>query len=262
MHKELRKRAASSIFPSPGGLSDLTRAVGREYSVRWGLGVFQMELLARGRDCDVFDAGAGRVLRRYRDNRYLVERESKVMAYARSQGCPVPEVLDAQGCDLLLERVDGPTMAADLMARPWLLRRHARLLASIHAAVHSIAGPDWLDRPFGIGDSLLHLDLHPENVLIVGAEAVVIDWTNAAVGPAEADVLDTWLVVSAVRPSGTRIEAAFVGKAQAALAGTFRRAAEVKKDQSVLSLVARRRLADPNITSAERLRVQRLCGRG
>lgn len=219
-----------------------------------------MDLLARGRDCDVFEAGAGRVLRRYRDEGFSVERESKVMAYARSQGCPVPEVLDAQGCDLLMERVDGPTMAADLMARPWMLRRHARLLASIHATVHSIAAPEWLDRPFGTGDSLLHLDLHPENVLIVGKEAVVIDWTNAAAGPAEGDVLDTWLVVSAVRPSGSRIEAAVIGKAQTTLANMFRRAANVKTDRSLLPLVAQRRLADPNITSAEQHRVRRLCG--
>lgn len=219
-----------------------------------------MDLLARGRDCDVFDAGAGRVLRRYRRDGSSVERESKAMVYARSRGCPVPEVLDAHGRDLLMERVDGPTMAADPMARPWMLRRHARLLASVHATVHSVAGPEWLDRPFGAGGSLLHLDLHPENLLIVGSEVVVIDWTNAAVGPADADVLDTWLVVSAVRPSGSGLQAAIIGRAQSSLANMFRRAANMKEDQPLLRLVAQRRLADRNMTSSERHRMVRLCG--
>lgn len=77
-----------------------------------------MELLARGRDCDVIDAGGGGVLRRHRDADRAVEREAAAMAYARSRGCPRPEVLDAQGCDLLPERPDGPTMPAGTPAGP------------------------------------------------------------------------------------------------------------------------------------------------
>jgi tRNA A-37 threonylcarbamoyl transferase component Bud32 len=102
--------------------------------------------------------------------------EVAIMRYARDRGYPVPEIHDASGSDLVLERVDGEEMARDILGRPWRLRRHARTLAELHRRLHAIAPPLWLR---GDGNELAHCDLHPRNVLLGSRGPMVIDWANA-----------------------------------------------------------------------------------
>ncbi len=218
-----------------------------------------MQLIAAGRDADVYAVAPGRVLRRYRDHGKSAEHEAAVMAYARASGLPVPEVYDVDGPDLVLERVDGPTMTAALVSRPWTLPRQAKVLARLHRAVHEVPAPEWLDRRIGAGGALLHLDLHPENVLLTAAGPVIIDWTNAARGAAEVDVADTWLVLSAGRLSGPRWKAATVRAAQGTFARLFRRAAGLDLG-TALPVAATRRLVDRNLSEPERRRIRRLAG--
>lgn len=221
-----------------------------------------MQLLGEGRDADVFALDGGRVLRRYRDPARSAEREARVMAAARAAGVPVPEVFDVDGPDLVMERVEGPTMAAALVRRPWTLAAQAQVLAGVHRAVHAVPAPDWLPAPFGAsGGALLHLDLHPENVLLTAAGPVVIDWTNAARGPAAADVADAWLVISVAGMPGGRLQAAVVGAAQGTFARLFRRAAGLDLT-AVLPEAAERRLADRNLGDRERHRIERIVRRG
>jgi hypothetical protein len=101
---------------------------------------------------------------------------------AGEHGVPVPQVFDATGPDIVMEKVDGPTMLADVARCPWRLFRHAEILARVHRQVHAAPGPDWLRAPFGYGDTLLHLDLHPINVLLSPRGPVVIDWQGAGRG--------------------------------------------------------------------------------
>lgn len=156
--------------------------------------------IARGRSADVYALGRDRVLRRYRDPAADCAAEAEVMRYAAARGYPVPTVHDAEGPDLVLELVRGPTMLADLGRRPWRLWRHAATLASLHDSLHAIAAPSWA-RPSGwTGDRLLHLDLHPDNVVLTTKGPVVIDWPNARRGPAELDVAYTWMVLAAATP--------------------------------------------------------------
>lgn len=218
-----------------------------------------MERIAAGRDADVFAVAPGRVLRRYRDRGKSAELEAGVMAHARAAGLPVPEVVDVDGPDLVLERVEGPTMAAALVRRPWTMARHARVLAELHGRVQAVPAPAWLDRQVGTGTALLHLDLHPENVLLTRSGPVVIDWTNAARGPAEVDVADAWLVMSAGSMPGGRLQAAVVGAAQGTFARLFRRAAGLDLG-AALEVAATRRLADRNMDVRERQRIRRLAG--
>lgn len=224
-----------------------------------------MQLVGAGRDADVFALGSGRVLRRYRRPQLSAEREARVMVHAREAGLPVPEVFDAEGPDLVMERVDGPTMAAALVRRPWTLAAQARVLAGLHGAVHGVPAPGWLDGvplddPSVAGTALLHLDLHPENVLLSAEGPVVIDWSNAARGAAEVDVADAWLVMSVARPSGGRAQAAVVAAAQGTFARLFLRAAGVEPGPG-LAAAATRRLADPNLGAWERHRIGRLARR-
>lgn len=150
-----------------------------------GACIARLPLLARGRDADVFDRGDGLVLRRYR-GRDVPEREVAVMRYARGHGYPVPEVIEVAGPDLVLERVDGPTMQDVLGTDASKIPEIAAQLAELHHRLHRIAAPERL-RPVGDGDRLLHLDLHPRNVILSTRGPVVIDWANAARGPAALD---------------------------------------------------------------------------
>ena len=218
-----------------------------------------MQHLGAGRDADVFALDDDRVLRRYRDAGRSAEREAAVMVHARSAGLPVPEVFDVDGADLVLERVAGPTMTSALARRPWTLAAQARVLAGLHRAVHEVPAPDWLPALGDGGTALLHLDLHPDNVLVGARGPVVIDWTNAARGPAEVDVADAWLVISTGSVPGSRLQAAVVGTAQGTFARLFRRAAGLDL-ASALPAAASRRLADRNLNDRERQRIRRLAG--
>ncbi len=87
----------------------------------------------------------------------------------------------------MLEKLDGPEMQAVL--RPTVERRpQRRILAELHRRLHEIPPTPGLATRFGEPRSLLHLDLHPRNVLMTSRGPVVIDWANAANGPGEADV--------------------------------------------------------------------------
>src|SRR5450432_1213985 len=132
------------------------------------------QLIGSGRAADVYDAGHGRVLRRYRASHDAVP-EAELMKYLYAAGFPVPEVYQADGRDLVMERLGGTDMLADLTRRPWLAGRHGRTLASLHDRLHEIDAPAGLRQAFTGGSQVLHLDLHPGNVMLTDRGPVVID---------------------------------------------------------------------------------------
>ena len=155
-------------------------------------------LIASGRDSDIFAYGHDLVVRRSRRGRSM-EREANVMRYVAAHGYPAPRVEDvrAGGTELVMERVDGPTMLEALSKDTSSVLRHAETLAAHHRQLHEIAAPDWLDRVLDDDGYLVHLDLHPLNVIISSRGPVLIDWTNARSGAGAADVAATWLVLAA-----------------------------------------------------------------
>lgn len=166
-------------------------------------------LLASGRAADVFDVGDGRVLRRYRDRSsggdLDASLEARVMAYVRERGYPVPRVHDVDGTDLVMDRIDGPTMLESLEASPWKVVWYARVLARLQRQLARIAAPEWMlansadsQRP----QSVLHLDLHPMNVIMSSKGPVVIDWTNAAGGPGGFDGALTYVEIMTFATEG------------------------------------------------------------
>jgi len=87
-------------------------------------------------------------------------------------------------------------MLADLGSRPWRVRPHARTLARLHDRLHQIEAPPGVPGAFGPGNRLLHLDLHPGNVMLTARGPVVIDWTNARAGAPGADVAMAYLIMA------------------------------------------------------------------
>jgi aminoglycoside phosphotransferase (APT) family kinase protein len=201
-----------------------------------------------GRASRIYDLGDGTVLRRTNVPEDL-DREALVMRHARARGYPVPRVVDVRPDALVLERVDGPTMLADLRRRTWRLRRHVLTLAALQRRLHTIDAPLEL-APAGEGSKLIHLDFHPDNVLLSPAGPVVIDWTNARRGEPALDVAMTWVIAAT---SG-----GLLGRSFAAL---YLRDQDLERVRAALPLAAERRLADPNVTDAERARVRRLAAR-
>jgi aminoglycoside phosphotransferase (APT) family kinase protein len=207
-----------------------------------------VKLIAAGRASEVFDLGDGRVLRRFRAGGDA-EREALVMEYARDHRYPVPGVLDVTSDSLVLDRVEGPTMLEELRKRPWTIRRNALLLARLHEQLHEIDAPPGLSA-LGSGDRLVHLDLHPDNVILSPRGPYVIDWTNARRGDPPLDVAMTWAIV---RASGGTFGRLFLRS----FLPHFDRGEVVR----ALPTAAELRIADVNVTDRERRTVRRLVQR-
>ena len=203
------------------------------------------QLIAEGRASEILDLGGGRVLRRFKGGGNP-QREVLVMRHAREHGYPVPEVFEVAADSLVIERIEGPTMLEALLAAPATLEANTRLLVRLHDELHRIEAPEGL-AAFGEGDRLLHLDLHPANVILSPAGPVVIDWANARRGPALLDIVYTWIIVAT--SSGA-------GRLGRELVDHF--LAHFDRDELLpfVPLAAEHRLADENVLDEERARIR------
>ncbi|HLI01049.1 MAG TPA: phosphotransferase [Acidimicrobiales bacterium] len=126
-------------------------------------------------------------------------RRELAASAAAGAAVPVPRVLDVVDLDppgevsaALLQWVPGrPAGNLDGVDR----RRAAaigRVCGEIHAALATVPAPGGLrsaDGQAAPNDRLLHLDLHPFNILLDDRDQVsgVVDWANCAAGPPELD---------------------------------------------------------------------------
>lgn len=209
--------------------------------------------LASGREADVFALDDRRVLRRYR-RETDTRSEAAAMEYVGGLGYPVPEVHSAEGSEMVLERLDGKTMVQAFMAGELTVEEGAAIIAGLLARLHEL--PPW-PRDAEIGHhsglfpgvqpvSVLHLDLHPENVLLTSRGPVVIDWCNARLGEADLDTGVSALIMASVAIDGTHpaagISGAFVDALLPRLPGDPAR---------LLDLVVAYRRDNPTLTVGE-----------
>jgi aminoglycoside phosphotransferase (APT) family kinase protein len=146
----------------------------------------------------------------------------------------------------------GRGRAADIYAR------HARLLAHLHARLHQIAAPAGLRHPAGPGDRVVHLDLHPANVMLTPGGPAVIDWSDAGAGAPGAGVAMAFLIMASselddlppsMRPAVSVLRRIFLRRFLAAVRDDHR---------PYLAPVAEIRLRDVNVRPAEAARLRRL----
>ena len=155
-------------------------------------------ILASGRDADVFALDEDRVLRRNRSG-LNTDREALIVQHVTAYGFPAPLVYRAEGADLEMERLHGPTLLQALAARQVSVREGARILADLHQRLHVIPAPDLSGLHAQLGDVVVHLDLHPANVVLTEAHGpAVVDWVNARAGTAALDVAITALILAEV----------------------------------------------------------------
>lgn len=171
----------------------------------------------------------------------------------------MPAVHESTGADLVMERVIGATMLDAFGRRPWRLRWWAKLLASLHDELARVPMPR-LDLPirFGRPETLVHADLHPDNVMLTGDGPVVIDWTNVGLGPRGADVANTWLIVAASELDSTGPRRVVQSAARSFFLQTFLDHADRELARSVLREAAEHRLTDRNVRPGEALRIGEL----
>lgn len=185
--------------------------------------------LAEGREAEIFAWDERAVLRLYRDPTRAAAADRELLALAAVRGVlprvPVPHGrLDLDGRPgILMERLDGRGLFAELQRRPWRLGSLAKLTGRIHAELNGVRAPAGLpelklevrrriealaDVPDALrasaldelsrlpdGDALCHGDFHPENVVLCRSGPVVIDWPNATRGDACADYARSTLML-------------------------------------------------------------------
>ncbi|MFF4248226.1 phosphotransferase [Streptomyces sp. NPDC001822] len=154
-------------------------------------------LLGSGRTADVYALDGSWVLRRYRDG-IDAAGELAVMSYLSASGFPVPRLGPPREgslpTDLVLQRLTGPTLAESMLAGATTPAEGAGLLARLLRELHAIPPRLSLDP----GDRILHLDLHPENVILAPDGPRVIDWLTTAEGPPALDRAMSCLILAQV----------------------------------------------------------------
>lgn len=196
--------------------------------------------LASGRDADVFAIDDSRVLRRYRDGLDAAP-EAAVLKHLGDLGFPVPNVYGVDGPSLVMERLRGPTMVQALTTGQISPSEAAQVLADLHDHLHRLP-------PLRATDDarLLHLDLHPNNVMLVDRGAVVIDWRNAGEGAPDLDLAVSALILAEVAAD----ESNRFATAAHAMLDQFLRCAGGDIVHFLDHAVQRRR-ANPTLTAAE-----------
>jgi hypothetical protein len=180
------------------------------------------------------------------------------MEHVRARGFPVPAVEEVSddGLDMVLERIEGPEMVALMSRRPWTIPRMGRTLADLHGELHELVAPDWLvDAPVGRGTQLLHLDLHPLNVMMSPRGPVVIDWANACCGDPAVDVALAWVLMAAGEVSTNRIVGMILSRARSALLKSFLGPVDIDAVRPVLREVVAWKVTDPHMSVTEQARM-------
>jgi aminoglycoside phosphotransferase (APT) family kinase protein len=199
-------------------------------------------VLTTGTTADLYLLDDDRVLRRYREQHDL-SREVAIMRHLGGHGFPVPEVHAAEGLDLVMERLHGPTMLQALAAGEIGLHEGGHLLAELHARLHAVPPPP------GEDDVVVHLALHPANVILSERHGpVLIDWANARTGPADLDVAVTGVIIGEVAVDEDDPE---YSRAARALLASFLSAAHGDPVPHLAEAV-RIRLADASLVPGER----------
>jgi len=187
--------------------------------------------------------------------------EAKVMEYLVSAGYPVPAIdsLSEDGTELVMQRIDGPTMVEMIGRAPWKIRRFADALADLHQRLHAIPAPDFLPpAPIGDGRSIVHMDLHPLNVIMGPDGPVVIDWPRASRGDPATDVGVAWMLMAAGEIPGSPIKAKLLGTGRSMFVNRFLSHFDRATLSRHLTVVVEWKALDPNIAPAEVATMRRL----
>ncbi|WP_406861299.1 phosphotransferase [Streptomyces sp. HUAS MG47] len=190
-----------------------------------------MLLLGTGRTADVHALDEDWALRRHR-NGGDAEREAATMRRVAACGYPVPRVLRAEGRDLVLQRLRGESLLDAALGGKVAPEAAGELSADLLNRLHATT-------------PVVHLDLHPGNVMLTPDGPMVIDWVTAEEGPAGLDCAMSAILLAEPAVSALPLAAA----ARRALAALL-----IRLETPVLPYLPAaltRRAADPYLTATE-----------
>ncbi|MFL9653357.1 phosphotransferase [Streptomyces sp. PB17] len=202
-------------------------------------------LIGAGRTADVYEAGAGWVLRRDREGAGDAVAEGAVMEHVRAHGYPVPRVRPgttrSPRTELVMERLSGPTMLRACLDGALTPQDAGGLLAGLLRLLHEVPA----HRSTGPGVRVLHLDLHPDNVILTADGPRVIDWSNAEEGDPGLD----WGTSAVILAQVAAVGGPMAGPAAVMLAALLADPSALTPDG--LAEALRRRAANPTMGSDE-----------
>ena len=187
--------------------------------------------------------------------------EAQTMDYVRQHGYPVPAVegVSDDGTELIMERIDGPSMVDWVSRHPWAVRRQGAILARLHHQLHAVPPPPFLPRSTAApGDQLLHMDLHPLNVIIGPRGPVVIDWPNASTGEANVDLAVCWVLMTVGQVPGGGLQRRVLGFGRQLFVAGFLRHVDLEAVRSVLTPTVEWKVKDPHMSVSEQKAMWRL----
>ncbi|MFF3416255.1 phosphotransferase [Streptomyces sp. NPDC002698] len=199
-------------------------------------------LLGSGRSADVYEIDEAWVLRRDREGWGDATAEAAVMQHVHSHGYPVPGVRAATGGDLVMERLSGPTMleafGQGLLSAQEAGLTLARLLRKLHVVPARLSADPAV--------RVLHLDLHPDNVMLTPDGPKVIDWSDAEEGAPGLDWAMSAVILAQVAVGGEAIGGVAEETLEALLDGN-----EDQVTEEGLEEAGSRRAADPTMGTRE-----------
>ena len=189
-------------------------------------------LVVRGRNADVYLMNDTQVLRRLHTGA-LTYPNVDILLHLNALGFPTARVIEADGTDLVMERLHGPNLLQALDAGEVTLAEGVRILLDLHAALHALpvpqhhqdtlnpaetagavstgrasrGAPGGLGAPTSVtasrhGPSMVHLDLHPGTILLTATGPQLVDWESAQLGSGDLDLATTALVFAEVVADG------------------------------------------------------------
>jgi uncharacterized protein (TIGR02172 family) len=185
--------------------------------------------IASGRTAEIYAWKDGYILKLFREwmPADAAKYEAQIARTVYETGSRVPAVDDVvthKGrTGIVYERVEGRSMMSAFGSQLWRLGHFARLLAELHAEMHTHRAPalpsqkqrlivkieettllpeDLKTRALDAltdmpeDDRLCHGDFHPDNVLLTSDGPIIIDWVDATRGSPTADVARTSFLLS------------------------------------------------------------------
>lgn len=229
-------------------------------------------LIARGRNADVYLMNDTQVLRRLHTGAPDYPNVH-LLRHLNALGFPTARVIEVDGTDLVMERLHGPNMLQALDAGEVTMTEGVRILLDLHTTLHALPLPvvgardtSGLTEAVGTvvpprGACMLHLDLHPGNILLTATGPQVIDWESARLGSAGVDLATTALVFAEVVVDGNEYAGAalrmlrrFAEEAGVGFGGFVAEAAAVRGSLTNLDPVERDLLPQASIVVEQELR--------
>jgi tRNA A-37 threonylcarbamoyl transferase component Bud32 len=191
-----------------------------------------LKLIARGGQADIYEFEDNKIIRvpRRPQDYERISYEHAVYSALAGSGIAAPKVyplvyIDQVPC-IIMDRINGTSMMAEIAHRPFSLSGIARELARLHQRILNVtaSGPVVNEKEkarFCIGEShsfaenekslllglldalpegeaLCHGDFHPGNLLRSGDRYYTIDWSAASCGDFVSDIAHTYILLKVV----------------------------------------------------------------